>query len=433
MNVCIIGLGYVGLTLALSMADSGIRVLGVDSKKETVSSLKRGISTISEKDSERILKRTLDETFFVFEKIPDKKIDAFIISVGTPLNENKMPIMDHVINASTEVGKNLKKEQMVILRSTIPVGTTREVVLPILEKESNLQSGEEFDVIFAPERTAEGVALSELKTNPQIIGSLNENGISNAGKLFKKMTPTIVPVSSLEAAEMIKLIDNTYRDVHFAYANEIAIICEMLNINAKECIEKANFNYPRNKIPIPSPGVGGPCLSKDPYILTHVASKFNYKPNLIIHSRWVNEFIPLFIAKKILKKLEKFKKNQDQIKIFILGFAFKGEPETGDIRNSSTLLLVDGLKEKYQTLYGFDPVVKKEEIEQLNVINVNVEKGIRNADCVIVMNNHKSYQNLNMKKLLSEASKPCLFVDCWSMFPEISSEENIIYTGVGID
>jgi len=248
MNICIIGLGYVGLTLALSMADSGIRVYGVDSKKETVDSLKKGNSTISEKDSEKILIKTLNQEFFVSEKIPNEEIDAFIISVGTPLNENKSPIMDHIINSSTDVGRKLKKGQMVILRSTIPVGTTREIVIPILEKESNLQSGNDFDVVFAPERTAEGVALLELKTNPQIIGGLTEIGMDRASQLFSKMTSTIVPVSSIESAEMVKLIDNTYRDVHFAYANEIAIICEMLNINARECIEKANFNYSRNKI-----------------------------------------------------------------------------------------------------------------------------------------------------------------------------------------
>jgi len=432
MNICIIGLGYVGLTLALSMADSGIRVYGVDSKKETVDSLKKGNSTISEKDSEKILLKTLNQEFFVSEKIPNEEIDAFIISVGTPLNENKSPIMDHIINSSTDVGRKLKKGQMVILRSTIPVGTTREIVIPILEKESNLQSGNDFDVVFAPERTAEGVALLELKTNPQIIGGLTEIGMDRASQLFSKMTSTIVPVSSIESAEMVKLIDNTYRDVHFAYANEIAIICEMLNINARECIEKANFNYSRNKIPMPSPGVGGPCLSKDSYILTHVASKFNYEPNLIKHGRLVNEFIPSFMVKKIIKKLESLEKNKE-VKIFIIGFAFKGDPETGDIRSSSTLTVVSELKKKYNNLFGFDPVVESKEIEQLNVKYVNVEEGIKDADCVIVMNNHKSYRELNMKKLLKNASKPCLFVDCWSMFQEISFEKEIIYTGVGLD
>ncbi len=432
MNVCIIGLGYVGLTLALSMADSGIKVHGVDSKKDTVNSLKNGNSTISEKNSEKILQETLNQKFFVSEEIPDEEIDVFIITVGTPLNENKSPVMDHVINSSTDVGKRLKKGQMVILRSTIPVGTTRETVIPILEKESNLKSGKDFDVVFAPERTAEGVALSELKTNPQIVGGLTKSGIDRASQLFSRMTPTIVPVSNIESAEMIKLIDNTYRDVHFAYANEIAIICEMLNINARECIEKANFNYPRNKIPMPSPGVGGPCLSKDPYILTHVASKFNYESNLIKHSRWVNEFIPSFIAKKIINKLESFEK-KEKIKIFIIGFAFKGDPETGDIRNSSTLTVVDELKKKYKNLFGYDPIVKREEIKNLNVEYVNIEEGIKNADCVIVMNNHKSYRDLNMKELLRKASKPCLFVDCWSMFQEISFEKEIIYTGVGVD
>ena len=125
------------------------------------------------------------------------------------------------------------------------------------------------------------------------------------------MTQTIIPVSSIETAEMMKLIDNTYRDVRFAYANEIAIICEILKLDAKECIEKANFQYPRNNIPMPSPGVGGPCLSKDPYILAHVANQYGYNPEVISHSRWVNEYIPSFLAKKIVRKIETMNKKEN--------------------------------------------------------------------------------------------------------------------------
>lgn len=431
MNVCVIGLGYVGLTLALTLADCGITVFGVDAKKETVSLLKKGISTISEKGTKEILQKNLEKKFHVSETIPEIGIDAYIICVGTPLDSRKSPILDYIISSSKEVGKKLVSDQMVILRSTLPVGITRKIVIPVLEKESGLKSGDDFDVIFAPERTAEGVALEELKSNPQIIGSLTAKGLEKVSKLFKQMTPTLVPVSSIETAEIIKLIDNTYRDVHFAYANEIAIICEFLKIDAQECIEKANFQYPRNKIPVPSPGVGGPCLSKDPYILTHVANQFGYQPNLIKNSRWINEYIPVFLGTKITKKIELLDK--EKIKIFILGFAFKGKPETSDLRDSSTLLLLDELKKNFPKIFGYDPMIDKNELEKLGVVYSDVEEGFNKADCIILMNNHESYNSFNMKKLLSKSSKPCIFVDCWSMFKDLSKEEGIIYTGIGLD
>lgn len=432
MKICVIGLGYVGLTLAITLADCGIIVYGVDSKKETISSLKNGKSTISEKSVDLLLQKHLDTNLHVSENIPDIDFNAYMICVGTPLNSTNLPILDHIISASEETGKRLKKGQIVILRSTIPVGTTRKIIIPILEKKSNLKSGVDFDVIFAPERTAEGVALLELKTNPQIIGSLTHEGIEKATQIFKLMTQTIIPVSSIETAEMMKLIDNTYRDVRFAYANEIAIICEILKLDAKECIEKANFQYPRNNIPMPSPGVGGPCLSKDPYILAHVANQYGYNPEVISHSRWVNEYIPSFLAKKIVRKIETMNKKEN-LKIFIIGFAFKGNPETGDIRNSPTLILVEEMKKHFTNIVGYDPVVFASDIENIGIKVTTVQEGFKDADCVIIMNNHKSYQSLNVKELLRSSSKPCVFVDCWSMFRDIIKEYNVIYTGVGID
>jgi len=433
MNVCIIGLGYVGLTLALSFADCGIKVIGVDSNKKIISSLKSGKLTISENNVNSLLSKYLGNNFEVHDTIPNQKIDTFVISVGTPLDESKSPIMDYISQSSEAVASKLEPSQLVILRSTVPVGTTRNLVIPILEEKSELVAGKDFEVVFAPERTAEGVAISEMRKNPQIIGGLSEKGIVQASELFKKLTPTIVPVSKLETAEMIKLIDNSYRDVHFAYSNEIALLCEMLHIDAKECINKANFQYPRNSIPTPSPGVGGPCITKDPLILVHVAKQFGYKPNLIIHSRWLNEYVPSHLASKVIKKIETAGKKINNAKIFVIGFAFKGNPETADTRHSSTLILVKELKKQISTIYGYDPVVPTKELETIGVIPSTIEEGFKDADCVIIMNNHKSYLSLNMKNLINKTSKPCVFVDCWSMFENIAEEKDVIYTGVGID
>lgn len=431
MRICVIGQGYVGLTLSLVLADCGFKILGIDSNQKVISSLKNGKPTLSEKDVKILLNKHLGKNYNVSEKIPEEIFDVFIISVGTPLNKENIPILDHILESCDAIGAKLSKNCLVILRSTVPVGVTRNKVVPKLESISRLKAGQEFEVVFAPERTAEGVAIEELRKNPQIIGGMTKKGVEKASDIFRKMTETIIPVSSIESAEMIKLIDNTYRDVHFAYSNEIALICDMLKIDARECIEKANYNYSRNKIPIPSPGVGGPCLSKDPYILAHVGKQLGYEPKLIMHGRKVNEFVPSFLASKILSKLESIDKRRNDAKIFVIGFAFKGHPETDDTRDSPTLILINQLKKEISQIYGYDPVVSEQEIERLGAIPIKIEEGFQNADCVIMMNNHKSYLDLDIKRFIKESSKPCVFVDCWNMVKELSNEEGVIYTTIG--
>ncbi len=454
LKVCVLGLGYVGLTLALSLADNGVKVLGLDNNAKTILTLRKGISTVSEKNIENILEKHLNKNFKVEDSLKFNNenptefnsfdtndfFDAFLICVGTPLDDNNNPMLNHVIAASKQVGSIIKKNSMVILRSTIPIGTTRNTIKPIIEEISGLVAGKDFSLVFAPERTIEGAALSELKSNPQIIGSLTSDGIEKASTLFMKLTPTIVPVSNLETAEMIKLIDNTYRDVHFAFSNELALICENLNLNVYECIQKANYDYSRNNIPVPSPGVGGPCLSKDPIILKYSTNEHGYNPEIITHSRLVNQYLPSFLAQKIIKKLDLHQKNKQTTKIFILGFAFKGKPETSDIRNSPTITLVNELKNTFSenVLYGYDPLVPIDEIEQLGVKYCNVDEGFKNADCVVIMNNNDSFLSLDLSKLLETSSKSIIFVDCWYMFKDSISKINfpdqkIIYTGIGFD
>lgn len=432
MNVCVLGQGYVGLTLSLVLAEKGHKVLGIDKSKSIISSLKKAKSPISEKSVDSLLKKHLGKNFVVSENIHDEH-DVFVTSVGTPLEQNKIPNMEHVKQACEEIGSYIKKGNLLVLRSTVPVGTTRNIAVPVIEKKSGLKAGEDFDVVFAGERTIEGNAIAELQTNPQIIGGISEKSTNAAKKLFETITKTIIPVSNIETAELTKLIDNTYRDVHFAYSNEIALICECLKIDAKECIEAANHDYPRNKIPVPSPGVGGPCLSKDPYIIAHSVKPFGFQPEVIMKSRWINEYIPIHLANKITKKLNDIKPNENETKIFVIGFAYKGNPETNDTRDSPTLTIVNELKKHKFNIFGFDPLLSADEISKFGVTPSSIENGFEKADCVVIVNNHKSYLEMNIDKLISKTTKPCLFVDCWNQFRSVESKEGIIYTGVGID
>ena len=432
MYVAVIGLGFVGLTLALSLAEKGVRVAGVEIKEDSFKKLSQGIPTLNENGIESFLERNLGKNFQVYEKLEDleEKPQFYVLCVATPIH-NGLLNMDHLIRATRSIGQNMTGDELVIVRSTCPVGTTRQKVVPTLKEELEKKGfKKDINIAFAPERTAEGVALKELNELPQIIGGINSECSFRASELFRNLTPTIIQVSSLETAEMIKLIDNSFRDVQFAYANEIMLLCEQVGVDTHECIKNSNIHYTRNNIALPSPGVGGPCLSKDPYLLIGKEEILKLHPNnqsVILAGRKINEIIPKVLAEKIKKLVPK------NSKIFVMGFAFKGEPETNDIRNSSTLDLINNLIGYYE-IFGHDSVVEDSELQKLNVTPSNIEEGFIDADCVVIMNNHRNYRNLDMIKLLKKSSNPCVFIDCWRLYDKkmFEKSESIKYSGIGI-
>lgn len=438
-KIAIMGMGYVGLTLAVVLAKHNFCIYGIEINTSVIEQLKAGKPHFQEKGLKALLKQQMIKgNLKLNEKLPDEDMDAYIISVGTPLNkETKAPNIDYIQNVLTDVGKHMKKGALIILRSTVPVGLSKSQAIPLLEQFSGLKIGEDFSFVFAPERTIEGKALIELETNSQIIGGYDEKSIDLASQLFRKLTPTIVIVSSIEGAEMIKILDNTYRDIRFAYSNEIAMICERLNLDAVELISAANTHYPRNNIPVPSPGVGGACLSKDPHILYDFSKKAGYAPELIKEGRNINEKIPGNIVGRLITKMKSVNKNIENSKIFIVGFAFKGVPETSDLRDSTTIWLLDELKKyvKGENIYGYDPVVDNEDLRKLGVnVCETMEEGYKNADIILFMNNHPSYLELDMYDIIAKMNKPAVFYDAWRMFEkEVFSElGHIHYMSVGL-
>jgi UDP-N-acetyl-D-mannosaminuronic acid dehydrogenase len=436
-EIAVLGLGYVGLTLSVVLARRGFKVYGVDINKGIVNQLRKGEPHFYERGLEILLKQQLElRNLEIFESLPNKKIDTYIICVATPLQKKtKKPDVGYIRNVVIDVARHMDRGSLVILRSTVPVGGSRNIVLSLLEKHSGFKAGKDFSFVYAPERTIEGEAILELEKNPQIIGGFDEKSSSLASNLFRKITPTIINVSSLEAAELIKIIDNTYRDVKFSYANEIAMMCEKLGLNATELINAANIHYPRNDIPAPSPGVGGTCLSKDPYFLANCARKVGYRARIIEDARKINESIPVHIVRRIRAKLKELNKDIEKAKIFIIGFAFKGQPETDDMRNSTTLWFLDELKKYANDIYGFDPIVKKEQLKRLGIKVCDVlEEGFSNADVVLFMNNHKSYLNLDPLEICSRMNKPAIFYDAWRLFEKELFDEidDVCYMGVGL-
>ena len=436
-EIAVIGMGYVGLTLSVILSEVGFKVFGFDKNKNLINKLNKNIIPFYEKDLSKYVEKNVNKKLFFrnnFEKINSS---IFIISVGTPIKKNKKPALENLNQATDIVGNNLKKGNLVVLRSTLPIGTTRDIVIPRLEKNSKLKAGKDFSVSFAPERTAEGIALKELKENPQIIGGFDEKSSQKTAIFFNTFTHSLVHVPSLEAAEFCKLIDNSYRDHRFAFINQFIKFSERMNIDLTQIVKSVNHGYSRNDIPMPSPGVGGPCLSKDPHILSHSLESKKISPSLIRLSRKTNESIVLYLNKKINYAFKKIKKDINNSKIFIVGMSFKGNPETSDIRNSSSIELLQKLKSKKNNICVYDPYSKFNTslFKDLKAKVVSLKAGFKKADAVIIMTNNKNFNELTNQKYLDSMNKPSIFLDTWHIFDpiELKQFKGINYYGLGND
>jgi UDP-N-acetyl-D-mannosaminuronic acid dehydrogenase len=423
INVVIVGLGYVGLTLAAALARRNIRVYGIEKRQEIADLTNAGKPHFSEIGLDRVLKEVVDNGMLTSSTNADgvPPADFYIITVGTPLKSGSyQPRLDMIEEAAREVAEQMPDGACVILRSTVKIGTTRNVVRRVLES-----SGKSFHLAMCPERTLEGDALRELGMLPQIIGGLTDGAADRSASLFSRLTHTLVRVRDPETAEMIKLIDNTSRDVRFAFANEVARACDALGINAQDVIRYGKLGYPRTDVALPGL-VGGPCLSKDAHIL--LASVINDGIDLEISraSRAVNERQPQETIEAVLNKLSEI--SDAPFTIAVAGLAFKGKPETDDLRGSMTL---DVIKQILSTgacaeLRVFDKVVSKEQVDSLPYDAVyydDVYEACSHADLLIIANNHPMFADLDIGRIYQLMAPRGIVYDYWNMWgqqlPEI--------------
>ncbi len=253
--------------------------------------------------------------------------------------------------------------------------------------------------------------------------------------LMRELTPTIVEVESLEAAEMIKLVNNAFRDLSFAFSNELALVCDHFNLDAAELVRAANEGYPRNNIPAPSPGVGGVCLKKDPVMFAWVAREAGIERPLSHMGRAVNELMPRYVARRIVGFLRENGRPFSEARVVLAGLAFKGQPETSDVRNSTAIEVLNLLKAEGVTVIGYDPVVDAETIGAVGATPcATLEDCFANADVVAILNNHESFARINLYALLESMRRPGMFFDGWHLFPaeEATRVEGITYAGLGL-
>ncbi|MBG0791116.1 MAG: nucleotide sugar dehydrogenase [Desulfovibrionaceae bacterium] len=433
-SVTIIGMGYVGLTLGVVLADSGFRVHGYDVNDRLVDQLRETKCPFYEKGLQKYLSQHANKNLKFTSELGKALSDVYIITVGTPLvKDTSEPNISYLESALTDIGKSLQVGNLIILRSTVPIHTSRQIAIPLLERESGLKCGRDFMLSFAPERTAEGQALKELLYNPQIIGAYDPSSYAVTAGLFNTFTSTIIDVGSLEAAELCKLIDNTFRDHLFAYTNNLVPLADKLGLDLTDIIDAINLGYHRNAVPKPSPGVGGPCLTKDPHILGKAFTEFGLGSELLLNVRRVNEVGPEFLFNKLNALLESAGKQLDTCKkIVLVGLAFKGCPETSDMRESTSLWFLDKFP-KRDNIHAYDPVVENEDIASLGITPIGQDEIFSNADAVVILNNHKQYETWDLSEKLGQMNTPAVVLDGWNIFPShyFKRHPGIFYGGMG--
>jgi UDP-N-acetyl-D-mannosaminuronic acid dehydrogenase len=426
-TVGVVGLGYVGLTLAVTLARKGFTVHGTDVSPRVLEALGQKRPHLFEPGVEEGLRAYLGERLFVAPTLPAGGVEAAILCVSTPVDAvSHRPELDNLRSAARHVAERCREATLVIVRSTVPVGASRAVVLPELRARWT-----EPRLAFAPERTIQGQALRELEELPQVVGGLDAASRDAAAALFARVTPRIVPVASLEAAEMVKLVNNCHTDLIYSYGNEVALMAERWGLDPLEIIRAANLDYPRPDLAKPG-FVGGGCLSKDPYILTSAATAAGYTPWLVSRARGLNEHLPVHVAERLVTMIRQTRGGTEGARLTVLGWAYKGWPPTDDMRGTPIVPMLPILRAAGLTLRGHDFLVGSDVIRGLGAEPVTPEAGFAGADAVLVVNNHPEYAKLDLRRLLPTLRRPAVLFDAWRMLDEEAVRAaGVRYAGIG--
>lgn len=425
-KLTIFGLGHIGLPTASLFAKKSFKVTGVDINSQIISKINSGISPIIEPGLDELVKEVVENGNLIgtLDGVDAaKNSNIMIVIVPTPVDENKLSDLSAVTSACENISQGLNKGDLVIIESTVPTHTCDDIVIPILEK-SGLTASVDFGVAYTPERALPNNTLYEMTHNARVIGGIDPESTKRAVDLYKNITKgEIVTVNNLVTAEMVKLMENTYRDTNIALANELALICESLNIDVIDAINAANY-HPRVNIHTPGPGVGGHCLSIDPYFIVEMAKNKGTPAKLIETSRMINESMPHHVVNLVEKELSKIDNSINGSKIGILGLAYKAN--VSDIRESPSIEVIKNLKIKGADVSANDPYVLPEQIRKLGAYPVEIDEAL-SCDCVVLMTEHDDYLSITPELVKS----PIFICTRPILSPEEFSNNGISFKGLG--
>jgi UDP-N-acetyl-D-glucosamine dehydrogenase len=400
MAIGVVGLGYVGLPLVVAFAQAGEKVIAVDIDQRKVDALTAGESYVEDISSD-VLRSVLGSVSAGTDYAPLADAEAILICVPTPLTANREPDLGPLEDSAQALAGVVREGQLVVLESTTYPGTTRELLVPVLEKGSSLTVGDGFNVAFSPERVDPGRTDFTLENTPKVVGGITEACADRATELYGRVCKTIVRVSTPEAAELTKLLENIFRSVNIALVNELSIVAERMGIDIWEVIEAADtkpYGFMRFE---PGPGMGGHCLPVDPFYLTWRAREFQMSTEFIELAGKINQQMPLHCVERIELALNDASKPVRGSKIVLLGVAYKGG--IGDTRESPALRIIEELLRRGADLVYHDPHVP--ELTKFGLVNTAREEALENADAVVLVTAHPGIDHLEI------ARDAALFVD----------------------
>jgi UDP-N-acetyl-D-glucosamine dehydrogenase len=387
----VLGLGYVGLPLVMAFGEAGYRVIGIDPVQSKVEVLQRGESYIIDVPTRQVtalVKAGKLEATTDFSAL--SKVDAVSICVPTPLRKTGDPDLSFIISAVDELARYIHAGMVIVLESTTYPGTTRELVLPKLEETSKLQCGRDFFLAFSPERVDPGRKDFNTLNTPKVMGGITDDCQEVATTWYSQAIQKVVPVSSAEVAEMAKLLENTFRMINIGLVNELAIMCDRLGVDVWEVIDAAAtkpFGFMKFT---PGPGLGGHCIPIDPLYLSWKLRSLNYTARFIELASEINTGMPRFVVAKVQDALNEHGKPLKGSKVLVLGAAYK--PDIDDLRESPSLDVIRLLQKKGADVSYHDPFISRIEHEEWKIESVkDMDTAIKNADCIVIVTNHSSY------------------------------------------
>lgn len=386
MKVVIMGLGYIGLPTAALIASKNIEVHGVDVNKNVVDTVNKGEIHIIEPDLEGLVRYAVDKKSLKAFLTPEKA-DVFIIAVPTPFKNQYEPDISYVESAVNMIIPYLEKDNLVILESTSPVGTTEKMADIIYKKRADLKG--QLYLAYCPERVLPGKVIFELENNDRVIGGIDTISTEKAVEFYSKFVKGALHKSNAKTAEMCKLVENSFRDVNIAFANELSLICDKAGIDVYELIKLAN-KHPRVKILTPGAGVGGHCIAVDPWFIVH---DFYNEARLIRTAREINNYKTLWVIEKVKNGVKDFiQKNKREPKVACLGLAFK--PDIDDLRESPALHITEALIKEGYNILPVEPNL--ESFDKFTLFNC--EDAIKQADIIVLLVGHSKFKNLSFSE-----------------------------------
>lgn len=419
--LAIVGLGYVGLPLAVAFAEK-VRTLGFDINQEKINVYKKGIDPTNEIGNEKIKSTTLE---FTTDPTRLKDAKVIIVAVPTPINGDKTPNLAPVVNASKIIGQNLSPGSIVVFESTVYPGVTEDICVPILEKESGLVCGKDFKIGYSPERINPGDKVHKLENIRKIVSGVDEETVENIAAVYELIIHAgVYKAPSIKVAEAAKLAENAQRDINIAFMNELAMAFGLMGINTSEVIDAMNTKW--NALGFYPGLVGGHCIGVDPYYFIYQAEVLGYHSQIIAAGRKINDYMEIYVTDNIIKKMLQADKNVKKSNIYIMGISFK--EDCPDMRNSKAVDIC-----KHLATYGIkvkvvDPAVDKTEFSKEFDMELVDLKEVKNADCLVFLVAHQQFKALrpvDLENMLKQQKQPSkhVIIDIKNIFEKKIIEE----------